>query len=61
MRTSPISVCTCAVADARSCVGSLEVGGGEVPDGLEREREAGEGRAEPVVEIASDPPALLLP
>ena len=41
-------------------VGALQIRRGQVADGLEREREPGQGRPEAVVQVAPDPPPLLL-
>ena len=40
-------------------VGALKIGAAEVADGLEGEREPGKRRAEAVVQVATDAPALL--
>ena len=41
-------------------IGSPEIRRRQIPNGLERERQPGERRAEAVVEVAADPPPLLL-
>ena len=59
-RTSATVPSRLAAARSSSVSAACRVGGEQAPGGVDREDSAGERRPEPVVQVAAQPPALLL-